>query len=261
MTKLGTAAFAGSAIAALGAGCAGSAATSVTPAAGPSASPAAEAPSVPAPKPAPAPAQAPARRQVAHRAHAPRTRIDRLAIEARKRYNEEVWGSAAHQQLRSIAHDPGLLAALRSGNLTQLRTYVDQKFNGVWYHRHVSRMRLVRGSRVLLDVGVPFVVAPSQATLRDAHGRPLATLQTSIQDVIGFVRYMHRNFPVDVVVRGSGAAHVRTSLPAAANMKLPASGTVTVGGRRLAVRSFTEKAWNGEHLKVWILANPAGKLG
>jgi hypothetical protein len=114
-------------------------------------------------------------------------------------------------------------------------------------------MRIFRGSRMILDVGVPFVVAPSQMTLRDSGGRSLGTLQTSIQDEIGFVRYMHRNYPVDVVVRGRGAAHVRTSLPAALNARLPDSGTATVSGTRYQVRSFTQTALGGEPVKVWIL--------
>jgi hypothetical protein len=195
-------------------------------------------------------AAAPARRAVPQRL----SRVDQLTVQAQRRYGEEVHGSVARTQLRHIAADPHLLAALRSGNLTTLRTYVRQEFNGVWYHRHVSRLRIVRGSQILSDVGVPFVVAPSQTALRDAHGRVLATLQISIQDEIGYVRYMHRNFPVDVVVRGRGAGHVRTSLPAATAVKLPASGTVTVGGRRLAVRSFHATALGGEPVTVWILA-------
>jgi hypothetical protein len=78
-------------------------------------------------------------------------------------------------------------------------------------------------------------------------------LQLSIQDVIGYVKYMHRNVDVDVVVRGRGAAHVRTSLPAAARVALPSSGTVTVGGHRYRVRSFSEHGLAGEPLRIWIL--------
>jgi len=118
----------------------------------------------------------------------------------------------------------------------------------------VSAVRIVRGSQVLTEVGVPFVVAPSQTALRDTHGRVLATLEVSIQDEIGFVRYMHRNYPVDVVVRGRGAQHVRTSLAGAATVKLPSRGTVTIGGRHLAVRSFHATAFAGEPVTVWILA-------
>jgi hypothetical protein len=181
------------------------------------------------------------------------TAIDHLSTVAKQRYVQEVQGSVAHATLRRVARDPGLLATLRSGSQTRLRSYVQRQYMPVWYHWHVSRLRIMRGSKVLVDAGVPFVVAPSQQTLRDAHGRPLATLQVSIQDEIGFVRFMHRNYPVDVVVRGKGAAHVRTSLPAAANAHLPDSGTATVAGVRYQVRSFRATALANEPVRVWIL--------
>jgi hypothetical protein len=81
----------------------------------------------------------------------------------------------------------------------------------------------------------------------------LGTLQLSIEDVIGYVKYMHRNVHVDVVFRGRGAAHVRTSLPAAARVALQSSGTVTVDGHRYRVRSFSERGLAGETLMIWIL--------
>jgi hypothetical protein len=59
---------------------------------------------------------------------------------------------------------------------------------------------------------------------------------------------------VDVLVRGQGAAHVRTSLPAAANAKLPSQGPATIAGRRYLVRSFHKTALGGEPVTVWILA-------
>jgi hypothetical protein len=71
--------------------------------------------------------------------------------------------------------------------------------------------------------------------------------------VIGYVKYLRRNVHVDVVVRGHGAAHVRTSLPAAANVALPHSGPVTVAGHRYLVRFFKEPGLAGETLRIWIL--------
>jgi hypothetical protein len=115
-------------------------------------------------------------------------------------------------------------------------------------------MRIRKGSSVVVETGVPFVVAPSKVTLRASNGRSLGTLEVSIQDEIGFVRYMHRNYPVDVVVRGQGPGHVKTSLPAAANATLPSQGPATIAGRRYLVRSFRETAWNGEPVTIWILA-------
>jgi hypothetical protein len=179
--------------------------------------------------------------------------IDRLTAVAKRRYATEVRGGQAQGTLHRVARDAGLRRTLASGDVTKLRAYVRSEFNRVWYHWHASRLRIVHGTSMLVDVGVPFVVAPSQMTLRDARGASLGTLQVSIQDVIGFVRYMHRNYPVDVVVRGRGAAHVRTSLPAALNVRLPDSGTATVAGHRYQVRSFMETALGGEPVKVWIL--------
>jgi hypothetical protein len=180
--------------------------------------------------------------------------IDHLTAVAKQRYASEVHGGTTRATLRRVARDPALRAALASGDVTRLRVDVRREFWSVWYHWHVSRLRILRaGTHMLVDVGVPFVVAPAQMTLRDARGRPLGTLQVSIQDVIGFVRYMHRNHPVDVVVRGRGAAHARASWPAALHARLPDSGTATVGGRRYRVGSFTATALGGEPVKAWIL--------
>jgi hypothetical protein len=181
----------------------------------------------------------------------PRSAIDRLASIARRRYSEEVNGIAVHKQLRRVAADPVLLRALRTGDLATVRAEIHLQDNTP--HAHISRLRLVKGSRVLADAGVVFPVAPAQRALHDARGKLLGTLQLSIQDVIGYVKYMHRNVHVDVVVHGRGAAHVRTSLPAAARMALPSAGTATVGGRRYRVRSFTEHGLAGETLRIWIL--------
>jgi hypothetical protein len=180
--------------------------------------------------------------------------VDRLADVARRRYAAEVHGGVAIGTLRRVGRDPMLLRALQSGNLNATRAYVARRFPAVWYHWHVSRIRIVRGATVIVETGVPFVVAPSQMTLRGTGGRTLGTLEVSIQDVIGFVRFMHRNYPVDVVVRGHGAAHVKTSLPAAAHATLPSRGAVTIAGRRYVVRSFQQTAWGREPVTVWILA-------
>jgi hypothetical protein len=177
--------------------------------------------------------------------------MDRLAIVARERYAQEVSGAAVHKQLRRIAADPVLLRALRSGDRAALRAEV--RLQQATPHAHISRLRVVRGSRVLADAGVVFVVAPAQKALHDARGRYVGTLQLSIQDVIGYVKYLRRNVHVDVVVRGHGAAHVRTSLPAATHVALPASGPVMIAGHRYLVRSFSEPGLAGETLKIWIL--------
>jgi hypothetical protein len=233
----------------------GCAASAATPPARPAvaATPAPTAPAhvaAPTPVAVPAPFAAPTH---VHTAKAPVTAIDRLTAVAKRRYGLEAHGGVAFGTMHRVARDAGLLRMLEAGNVNATRTYVRQQFNSVWYHWHVSRLRILQGSKVVVDTGVPFVVAPTHMTLRGPGGKSLGTLETSIQDEVGFVRYMHRNYPVDVVVRGTGASHVRSSLPAAANAHLPSQGPATIAGRRYLVRSFHETAWNSEPVTVWIL--------
>ena len=85
------------------------------------------------------------------------------------------------------------------------------------------------------------------------RGRALGTLLVSLQDVTGFVKLVHRRTGAEVLVRGA-SGHVRTSLAAAASVRLPMSGRVTIAGRGYFVRSFIEIGWGKEPLTVWILA-------
>jgi hypothetical protein len=183
----------------------------------------------------------------------PATALDQLVTLGKAQYTREVSGGKVQSLLRQVARDPALLRALATSD-SAARAYVAQQFPNVWYHWHISRLRITRGSTIIAERGVPFVVNGPQMTLRAPNGSTLGTLQISLQDEIGFVRLMHRNYPVDVVVRGASAADVRSSLPAATHAALPNSGTVTLAGRGYAVRSFTETAWNGEPVTVWFLA-------
>ena len=70
-------------------------------------------------------------------------------------------------------------------------------------HYHVVRLRVLAGSRSLVDVGGRFVSAGAQRELRTADGRPLGRLEASIQDVIGFVKLVHRRSGAQAVVRGN----------------------------------------------------------
>jgi hypothetical protein len=87
----------------------------------------------------------------------PRSAIDRLAIVARRRYFEEVTGAAVQKPPRRVAADPVLLRALRSGDLADLRAEV--RLQDAAPHAHITRVRVVRGSRVLADAGIASVLA------------------------------------------------------------------------------------------------------
>jgi hypothetical protein len=185
------------------------------------------------------------------RASAP---IDRLTATARALYTQQVSGAHSIAVLHRVGSDPTLLRLLASRNQAAVRTYVAGQYRRVWYHWHVSRLRIKQGSQLVTENGVRFVMPASQMVLRDAAGHAVGTLQVSMQDEIGFVRLMHRRYPpVHVVIQGQGGAHLRASMRAAGTAKLPAGGSVLLGGSRYLVRSFHEKAWDGEPVTIWIL--------
>jgi hypothetical protein len=172
-------------------------------------------------------------------------RADTLAGVARRIYRQEADGAVGHAAVKRIARDRALLAAMRSGRATALRTAaLRQLFNP---GKHVVRLSVMRGGRTLTDVGGRFVVSPAQLTV---HGD---VIEASMQDVIGFVKLVHRLTGVQVVVRGA-PGHVESSLAAAVHAPLPASGNTTIDGHAYVVRSFRERGFGGESLDVWVLS-------
>ena len=171
-------------------------------------------------------------------------------------YHGETQGPKLLEQLGRLARDPVLLSALARGDTTAAQAEADAQLYSTLNHTaHVTRIAVLRGSRVLVNATINangvFVCAPGVRVLR-LHGRALGTLLVSIQDVVGFVKLIHRLVHVQALVRGVDGL-VRTSLPAAAQVALPASGRVTIASRAYLVRSFSEVGWGGEPLGVWVL--------
>lgn len=179
-----------------------------------------------------------------------RSRIDRIFIKARRRYLTEASGSTTRYKLNAIVHAPALVRAVRSGNIAAIRAAALHQQAGT--HQHISHLRLWLGRRLVADLGVPFCVRGPTAPIRSKRGKVLATVQITVQDVIGFIRIMRRTSPAQVIARGA-YGDVRTSLHAAAATRLPDRGFAVVAGRRYAVRSFRETALSGEPLHIWIL--------
>jgi hypothetical protein len=171
-------------------------------------------------------------------------RADTLAGVARRIYYQEAAGAVGHAAVRRLARDHALIAAVRADRPAALRAAaLRQLFNP---GKHVVRLRVLRGGRMLTDVGGRFVVSPARVRV---HGD---VIEASMQDVIGFVKLVHRLTGVQVVVRGA-PGHVASSLPGATHAALPASGRATIAGRPYVVRSFRELGFGGEALRVWVL--------
>jgi hypothetical protein len=161
--------------------------------------------------------------------------LDAYSNVAQRVYASERDGSPVRASLRRVERDAAAMRGNRAALLKQLYTP----------GYHVVRLRVVRSGRVAADVGGKFVVA----------GPSAKGMTISIQDVIGYVKLVHRLTGEAVVVRGQ-PGHVVASSPALARASLPLSGDVTVAGTPYAVTSFAEPGFAGERLRVWILGQP-----
>jgi hypothetical protein len=175
-------------------------------------------------------------------------RADRALEKARARYLNEAQGAVIHIDLHQIAHDATLIGALSSGHLGAALVAANRQLV-----RHVVQIRVLQGSRVLVDANpTSFDVRGSAIDLRNSTGRSLGRLAITVQDVIGFNKLVHKLDAADALVRGA-AGQLRTTLPAAAHVSLPRSGCTQIGSRTHVVRSFDETSFTGEALTIWIL--------
>jgi hypothetical protein len=175
-------------------------------------------------------------------------RLDAYVDVARRLYALEADGTVARAAARRLARDPRLAAASRSGRGGRLRAAaLRQLFMPA---RHVVRLSLQRGGRSLVDVGGRFVVAPAARTVPGTGG---AVVSASVQDVVGYVKLFHRLTGQAIVVHGR-PGHAEARPVSLLHVPMPAAaGAVQLAGRPYAARTFTERGWGGEELRVTVL--------
>jgi hypothetical protein len=178
---------------------------------------------------------------------AAQARVDAFAAVAKRVYAQEHAAVIGRAVVKHLSQNAALLRAIRAGDLAKVRSEARRPVI-----THEVRVRITRGSHVLMDAGLPFVVQGARGELRGPNGAVLGRVEVSIQDVIGFVKLVGRETGTKVVVRGRRGI-VQTLFPAAAHARLPGSGKVRIGGRGYLVRSFHEVDFIGNPLTVWVL--------
>lgn len=172
-------------------------------------------------------------------------------IGAEARYHLEERGRTIHADLQQIAHDSAFTSALTAGDLHGALEAANRELV-----RHVVRIRVIRGSHVLVDANpTSFDVGGSSLELFSGGGRDLGRLVITVQDVIGFNKLVHKLQHADVIVRGAGDA--RTTLSSVPKGRLPTSGCARIGGRTYVLGSFVRKGFTGEPLRIWVLTAPS----
>jgi hypothetical protein len=121
---------------------------------------------------------------------------------------------------------------------------------------HLTNLRVVRGGKVLVELGGP-ALAPLRGALLGANGRPIADYVTSVWAAGGIVAETNGIAEATTVIRSaSSASDTRTvagSFPLPAS-QLPTQGTLTNAGVGYQFTSYTAKSYpDGAPLRVYLL--------
>jgi hypothetical protein len=119
------------------------------------------------------------------------------------------------------------------------------------------RVRLFRGTRLLVDVGGPYVLAPVAAVLRDAGERPIGRVVLAVQDDMGYMLLAHRFTGAEVVMRVGSHQVMGTLRPGP--RRIPDAGPVTYRGTRYEAVSFKATAFPTGSLRISLLVRPGAR--
>jgi hypothetical protein len=115
---------------------------------------------------------------------------------------------------------------------------------------HMTNLRVMRGSRMLADVGGP-AVAPLRGTIRGPGGAPIATYVTSVWSDVGFLAESDGIGEGVVALRANGRSVGGSfELPPG---PLPAQGTLTQNHVLYQYVSFGATAYPAGSLRVYLL--------
>ncbi len=120
----------------------------------------------------------------------------------------------------------------------------------VLLHNHIVRLRVSAGTRLLSDVGGPFVLAPVEAPL-SRGGRTVGSFVLSIQDDEGYKRLAQRLVGLDVLMY-MGSRLVKSTLGDAPGT-IPTNGAFTRAGKRYRLFTFAAKAFPSGPLRITVL--------
>lgn len=115
---------------------------------------------------------------------APETLAQTVGWVAKQIYYGEVSSSETFKDRRQVESYAPLLRAVAGDEKAAAGAAVTSL---VYSHTHIVRLRVSRSSKLLADVGGPYVLAPLSGTLR-LHGRVVGHYLLSVQDDVGYVK-------------------------------------------------------------------------
>jgi len=196
---------------------------------------------------------------------APEALAQTVGSVAKQIYEGEVSSPETIKDRHQVESYAPLLRAVASGETAAVRAAVTSL---VYSHTHIVRLRVSRGSKLLADVGGPYVLAPLSGTLR-LHGRTVGHYTLSVQDDLGYVKIETHYIGAPLVLRvrpkGAPAKDVPADdvpvegLVAPGPARIPEHGPVTYRHAIYQAYSFNASAFPSGTLRISVLvSSPAG---
>jgi hypothetical protein len=180
---------------------------------------------------------------------APETLAQTVGWVAKQIYYGEVSSSRTEADRRQVEGYAPLLRALAGDHRTAIKAAVTKL---VYSHTHIVRLRVIRGSDVLADVGGPYVLAPLGGTLR-LHGRVVGHYLLSVQDDLGYVKIETHFIGAPLVMRIGAKAVPVQGLLAPGPAAIPEHGPVSYRHVTYQAYSFDAGVFPSGLLRISVL--------
>ena len=160
-------------------------------------------------------------------------------------YHFEASSGATFAQVHRVQQSRPLLRAVASHDPAATRRAIVALLN-----QHIVRLRVSDTSRLLGDVGGPYVLAPVSRDLT-VGGATIGHFVLSIQDDLGYLLLSRRLAHVSLVLRIGGRTVMSALRPPPPD--LPEQGALTLRSRAYEVSSYTVEAFPSGPLRVYAL--------
>jgi hypothetical protein len=175
------------------------------------------------------------------------TRVETLGHVGELVYQEELHSPDVTATLRRLERSTAFQRAVASANVAATRAAIIGFFAA---HIHVVRVRVTIGSRLLIDEGGPYVLAPVHGALRSG-GRVVGRFEMAIQDDAGYLKLAHLFTGAEVLMRVGARQVMGTLSPGPAS--IPDRGPVSYRGSTYEAFSFTGVAFPSGPLRISLL--------
>jgi hypothetical protein len=129
------------------------------------------------------------------------TQLQTIGLVARNVLNQEVHSREASATLRYVESSAAFRTAVAAGNAAAVKQAIVGFFRFPRFH--IVRVRAWKGSRLINDVGGPFVLSPASGTLRGPSGKVIGRFMVAIQDDLGYITLVHLFTGTEVVLHTS----------------------------------------------------------